>query len=116
MRRRSIGARFPGIDLAFIPIAPARAGRSSDRWGHASPEEALDIFHDVGAAAMVPIHFEAYYSRGVDHGGPRRRLAAEVERRGLSDRVFALRTGERIAVGAGGPRIIGEAARSVAER
>ena len=113
---REIGARFPGIDLAFIPIAPARPGRKSDRWGHASPEEALDIFRDVGAAAMVPIHFEAYYSRGSDHGAPRRRLLAEVERRGLSDRVFALRTGERIAVGDAGPRIIGEDGLRVADR
>lgn len=105
---REIGARFPRIDLAFIPIAPARAGRSADRWGHASPEEALDIFRDVGAAAMVPIHFEAYYSRASDPGEPRRRLLAEVARRGLLGRVFALRTGERIALGDGAPRVFGE--------
>lgn len=105
---REIGARFPGIDVAFIPIAPARTGRSSDRWGHASPEEALDIFRDVGAAAMVPIHFEAYYTRGVDQGAPRRRLLAEVSRRKLEGQVFALRTGERIAVGDGAPRILGD--------
>jgi N-acyl-phosphatidylethanolamine-hydrolysing phospholipase D len=113
---REIGARFPGIDLAFIPIAPARAGRTSDKWGHASPEEALDIFRDVGAAAMVPIHFEAYYSGGVDHGAPRRRLLAEVARRGLGGRVFALHTGERIALGDGAPRIFGEQGPAVANR
>ncbi len=65
---------------------------------------------------MVPIHFEAYYSRGTDHGAPRRRLLAEVARRGLSDRVFALRTGERIALGDGGPRILGEEGAAVAAR
>jgi L-ascorbate metabolism protein UlaG (beta-lactamase superfamily) len=113
---REIGARFPGIDLAFIPIAPARPGRSVDRWGHASPEEALDIFRDVGAAAMVPIHFEAYYSRGTDHGAPRRRLLAEVARRGLEDRVFALHTGERIAVGDGAPKVLDDQGPVVAKR
>jgi N-acyl-phosphatidylethanolamine-hydrolysing phospholipase D len=105
---REIGARFPDIDLAFVPIAPARPERTRDRWGHASPAEALDIFRDLGAKAMVPIHFEAYYSRGVDHGGPRRLLLAEVERRGLKDRVFALRTGERVVVGEDGPRVISD--------
>jgi len=113
---REIGARFPGIDLAFIPIAPARPGRSVDRWGHASPEEALDIFRDVGAAAMVPIHFEAYYSRGTDHGAPRRRLLAEVARRGLQDRVFALHTGERIAVGDGARKVLDDQGPVVAKR
>ena len=112
---REIGARFPGIDLAFIPIAPAHPGRALDRWGHASPEQALDIFHDVRAAAMVPIHFEAYYSRG-DHGAPRRRLLAEVARRGLGDRVFALHTGERIALGDGAPKVLGEEGPAVARR
>lgn len=113
---REIGSRFPGIDLAFIPIAPARPDRKTDRWGHASPEEALDIFRDVGAKTMVPIHFEAYYSRGSDHGAPRRRLMAEVQRRGLSDRVFALHTGEGIALGDGQPRILGEDGPRVAGR
>jgi N-acyl-phosphatidylethanolamine-hydrolysing phospholipase D len=108
---REIGARFPGIDLAFIPIAPAKTGRKRDRWGHASPAEALDIFRDLGATAMVPIHFEAYYSRGLDHGAPRRVLLAEVERRELQDRVFALRTGERLVLGSDGPRVIAETAR-----
>ena len=106
----------PHLDLAFIPIAPARPDRKIDRWGHASPEEALDIFSDVGAKAMIPIHFEAYYSRGTDHGAPRRRLIAEVERRGLSSRVFALYTGEGLALGDGEPRVLGESGPRVAGR
>jgi glyoxylase-like metal-dependent hydrolase (beta-lactamase superfamily II) len=70
----------------------------------------------AGAAAMVPIHFEAYYSRGTEHGAPRRRLLAEVARRGLGDRVFALHTGERIALGDGAPKILGEEGPVVAGR
>jgi len=56
-----------------------RAGQEGGRrgsLGHANPRQALDIFTDVGARYMVPIHFEAYYSRGTDHGGPRRDLLA----------------------------------------
>lgn len=88
---KEIGKRFPGIDLALLPIAPARGGNRN----HADPKEALQIFADVGARYMIPIHFEAYYSSAVPIDEPRKLLADEVERRGLGDRVFALRTGER---------------------
>jgi N-acyl-phosphatidylethanolamine-hydrolysing phospholipase D len=88
---KEIGKRFPGIDLALVPIAPARGGNPN----HADPKEALQIFEDVGARYMIPIHFEAYHSTAVPLDEPRRKLGEEVERRGLEDRVFALRTGER---------------------
>ena len=104
---REIGARFPGIDLAFIPIAPGRKEGQKDRWGHANPSQALDIFRDVGARYMVPIHFESYYGvAGADRGGPRRELKAQVERRGLDGKVFALRTGERIVIPEGEPFVV----------
>jgi len=106
---KEIGTRFPGIDVAFVPISPVRAPGKRDKWGHANPREALDIFADVGAAYMVPIHYEAYYDRG-DPGAPRRLLAAEVKRRGLQSRVFALHTGERIALSASEPVVIGDGA------
>jgi L-ascorbate metabolism protein UlaG (beta-lactamase superfamily) len=88
---KEIGRRFPGIDLALVPIAPARGGNKN----HASPQEALQIFVDVGARYMIPIHFEAYHSTAVPLDEPRRVLGEEVERLGLQSRVFALRTGER---------------------
>jgi N-acyl-phosphatidylethanolamine-hydrolysing phospholipase D len=93
---KEIGRRFPKIDLALIPIAPSR-GKASDKWGHVDPARALDVFADVGADYMIPIHYEHYFSgRGSQaHGAPRRKLEAEVARRGLQARVFALRTGER---------------------
>ena len=94
---KEIGRRFPGIELALIPIAPSRNddGRK-DRWGHVGPAGALDIFADLGARYMVPVHYEAYFSSGERYREPRERLAAEVKRRKLEGRVFALRTGERI--------------------
>jgi N-acyl-phosphatidylethanolamine-hydrolysing phospholipase D len=88
---KEIGRRFPAIDLALVPIAPARGGNPN----HASPKEALQIFADVGARYMIPIHFEAYHSTAVPLDEPRRVLGEEVERLGLASRVFALRTGER---------------------
>jgi N-acyl-phosphatidylethanolamine-hydrolysing phospholipase D len=86
-----IGQRFPGIDLALLPIAPARGGNPN----HASPQEAVRIFRDLGARYMVPIHFEAYHSMAVPLDEPRKQLAQAVEKSGLQDRVFALYTGER---------------------
>jgi N-acyl-phosphatidylethanolamine-hydrolysing phospholipase D len=86
-----IGKRFPGIDLALIPIAPAKGKNPS----HADPREAVQIFLDTGAKYMIPIHFEAYHSMAVPLDEPRKQLAAEVEKRGLQGRVFALYTGER---------------------
>jgi L-ascorbate metabolism protein UlaG (beta-lactamase superfamily) len=103
---REIAERFPGIEIAFIPIAPGKKEGGVDRWGHANPRQALDIFADVGARYMVPIHFEAYYSRGTDHGGPRRDLETAVRSRRLEDRVFALHTGERIVLASAGPVVM----------
>jgi N-acyl-phosphatidylethanolamine-hydrolysing phospholipase D len=88
---KEIGRRFPGIDLALIPIAPARGGNRN----HADPKEALQIFAEVGARYMIPIHFEAYHSTAVPLEEPRKVLAKEAERLGLEGKVFALRTGER---------------------
>ena len=88
---KEIGRRFPSIDLALIPIAPARGGNRN----HADPKEALQILEDVGARFMIPIHFEAYHSTAIPLDEPRRVLEEQVERLGLEGRVFALRTGER---------------------
>ena len=86
-----IGRRFPGIDLALLPIAPARGNNPN----HASPEEAVRIFQLLGARYMVPIHFEAYHSTAVPIDEPRKELAVAVERSSLQGRVFPLYTGER---------------------
>ena len=110
---QEIGRRFPGIELAFIPIVPGRGeDGKKDRWGHVGPKGALDIFRDVGARYLVPIHFEAYFGDGRRLDEPRRKLAEEVALRGLTGRVFALRTGERFVYPAGSaqPVVISEPA------
>jgi N-acyl-phosphatidylethanolamine-hydrolysing phospholipase D len=100
-----IGKRFPGIDLAMIPIAPAKGNNAN----HADPKEAVQIFLDTGAKYMIPIHFEAYHSMAVPLDEPRKQLAAEVAKRGLQGRVFALYTGERwIDSTAGAPQVTRE--------
>jgi L-ascorbate metabolism protein UlaG (beta-lactamase superfamily) len=101
---KEIGRRFPGIEVAFIPIAPGKSDRGTpDRWGHVGPRGALDIFDDLGARYLVPIHYEAFFSGSQRIGDPRVALAAEAEKRGLEHRVFALRTGQGLAIREGGP-------------
>ena len=96
---KEIGRRFPGIEVAFLPIAPGKSDSSTpDRWGHVGPRGALDILADLGARYMVPIHYEAFFSSGQRMGDARVALAAEVRIRGLEDRVFALRTGQGLAL------------------
>jgi L-ascorbate metabolism protein UlaG (beta-lactamase superfamily) len=101
---KEIGRRFPHIDLALIPIAPARPPppRPHDAWGHVGPELALQVFEDVGARWMAPIHFESFFSSKARIEEPRERLLAEAARRGLSDRVIAWHTGDRLLVDAEG--------------
>lgn len=54
-----IGKRFPGIDIALMPI-----GAYEPEWfmapQHVSPEQAVQAFMDVGATAFVPMHYGAF--------------------------------------------------------
>lgn len=101
---KEIGRRFPHLEVAFIPIAPTRNDTldSKDRWGHVGPSLALQILADTGAQAMVPIHFQTFYSRGAKLDEPAAVLLAKARERGVSDRVVVLQPGERLSSGAGG--------------
>lgn len=54
-----IGSRCPGIDVALLGV-----GGYAPRWFmqpvHANPEEAVQAVADVGARAMVPMHWGAF--------------------------------------------------------
>ncbi|MFG2292977.1 MBL fold metallo-hydrolase [Streptomyces sp. NPDC048603] len=54
-----IGARYPGIDLAILPI-----GAYEPRWMlapvHTSPEEAVRACEDMGARIMAPMHWGTF--------------------------------------------------------
>lgn len=91
---REIGRRFPGIELALVPIAPYRPGRIGSPV-HATPIEALAIFRDLGAEHMIPIHYEHYFTQfGGGYDRPRTELERAIAQEGLQGRVHALRTGE----------------------
>jgi N-acyl-phosphatidylethanolamine-hydrolysing phospholipase D len=90
-------ARFPHIDLAFLPIAPIHPRDYMSRF-HMDPKEALDAFALLGADVMIPIHYETLVNGTDEIGEPRSTLAKEAHARGLDDRVFALHIGEQRVV------------------
>jgi N-acyl-phosphatidylethanolamine-hydrolysing phospholipase D len=71
--------RFPHIDLALLPIAPIHP-RSFMEAMHVDPREALQAMSDLGARAMMPIHFDTFPNSADEPGEARdllRRLAGE---------------------------------------
>src|SRR5690606_15012532 len=61
------GQRFPGIDLALLPMGPIEP-REVMRERHMDPREALQAFIDLEAARMVPIHYDTFVA-GADEPG-----------------------------------------------
>ncbi len=51
--------RFPGIDLALLPIAPIHP-REYSKAHHTDPVEALKIFEDLRAEKIIPIHYDTF--------------------------------------------------------
>ncbi|MFJ4841156.1 MBL fold metallo-hydrolase [Streptomyces sp. NPDC088746] len=56
---KEIGLRYPGLDLAMLPI-----GAYEPRWWlsdvHTDPEEAVQAYEDLGARAMAPMHWATF--------------------------------------------------------
>ncbi|MDR1229334.1 MAG: MBL fold metallo-hydrolase [Azoarcus sp.] len=92
---REIGAKHGPFDLAFIEIDAWNA-----RWPktHMFPEEVIRTYHDVGARAMVPVHWGVF-----DLGGhPWDESISKVSELAARDGAVELLTplmGERIAPG-----------------
>jgi len=54
-----VGRRFPGIELAILPI-----GAYAPRWfmhpQHMAPEETAQAFRDLGARILLPVHWATF--------------------------------------------------------
>ena len=91
---REIGERLGPIDVALMPIGAYFP--DSYRAVHTSPEEGLQGFVDVGAKAMVPMHFGTFKLGREPMEEPPIRLMAEAKRLGLEDKVRVLAEGETL--------------------
>jgi L-ascorbate metabolism protein UlaG (beta-lactamase superfamily) len=94
-----IGARFPRIDAAMLPI-----GAYDPAWlmdlHHLNPELALRAFLDLGARTFLAMHWGTFKLTDEPLDEPPRRLERERERLGLpAERVRVLAVGESVDVG-----------------
>jgi L-ascorbate metabolism protein UlaG (beta-lactamase superfamily) len=88
-------ARKFAIDVAFIPIAPIEPHEFMKRV-HADPEEALQIFADIQAKIMIPIHHRTFV-QGLDSSlnNAQNQLKQLIIEQHLEDRVLILSVGEQ---------------------
>jgi len=91
---KEIRARLGPFDLAAIPIG-AYLPPVIMKPVHTDPREALDVFVDVGARAMIPIHWGTFDLADEPLTEPPRLLEHHARARGLgADRVWILKHGE----------------------
>ncbi|MGA3287059.1 MAG: MBL fold metallo-hydrolase [Bacteroidota bacterium] len=91
---KEIGKKFT-IDIALIPIAPVEPHDFMMRV-HTDPKEALQIFEDVRAKFMIPIHYRTFV-QGLDSSLTlaQDQLKQLVSERHIEDRVMILGIGEQ---------------------
>jgi N-acyl-phosphatidylethanolamine-hydrolysing phospholipase D len=92
---KEIGKRLGPFDLAAIPIGGYSAWESRHP-NHVNPEEALQLFEDVNARLMVPIHFGTFDLNREPFAEPPQRLLKAAVERGLEERVAILSVGQWI--------------------
>jgi len=94
-----IGRRFPGIDVAFLPI-----GAYEPRWfmrpQHADPAEAYRAFLDLGARTLIPMHWGCFDLTNEPVDLAPKVLAEVLKKEGADrDRVRTMAVGERWSIG-----------------
>ncbi|HEV8584995.1 MAG TPA: MBL fold metallo-hydrolase [Methylomirabilota bacterium] len=90
-----IGARLGPFDFAAIPIGGYSA-YDTKHPNHVNPEEALQLFEDVGARHLVPIHFGTFDMNREPFAEPPGRLMKAAVARGLEERMALLSPGQSI--------------------
>lgn len=91
---KEIGRRFT-VDLAIVPIAPGSLTGLGGRV-HTGPVGALQIFKDVGAKYMMPMHFGTlFYGPTTNPNESIDALRQAAAKQNLSDKVIGLEVGEQ---------------------
>jgi L-ascorbate metabolism protein UlaG (beta-lactamase superfamily) len=92
---KETGNRFPGIDLALLPIAPIHP-REYSKERHTDPESAIQIWRELGAKRLMPIHYDTFPESLDTLGEATATMKAEMENQNLtSDQVVILEIGEQ---------------------
>jgi L-ascorbate metabolism protein UlaG (beta-lactamase superfamily) len=82
---KEIGRRYD-IDVALMPIGAYES--PSGRDVHMNPEEAVRAFVDLGAKALIPMHYGTFPLGNEPHHEPVERLLMEADRLGISEQVI----------------------------
>jgi N-acyl-phosphatidylethanolamine-hydrolysing phospholipase D len=91
---QQIGRRLGPMDLAAVPIG-AYLPSEIMHYVHVTPEEALQIAHDVRARRAVGMHFGTFDLSDEPPDEPPRRFRAEAERLGWGrERAWVMKVGE----------------------
>ncbi len=87
---RTIGEKL-NPEIALLPIGAYQP--ESFRAVHASPEDALQAFLDLGAEWMIPMHYGTFKLSHEPMNEPVERLVAAAEKERVSDKVLVLDEG-----------------------
>ncbi len=94
-RMKAIAERFGRIDVAALPIG-GYSSYESKHPNHLNPEEAVQLFEDLGARLLVPMHWGTFHLNREPFREPPDRLLKEALRRGDEERVALLSPGQTI--------------------
>jgi N-acyl-phosphatidylethanolamine-hydrolysing phospholipase D len=95
-RMKEIAQRVGRIDVAALPIG-GYSSYESQHPNHLNPEEAVQLFEDLGARLLVPMHWGTFQLNREPFREPPDRLLKEALRRGDEERVALLSPGQTIA-------------------
>lgn len=96
---KQIGAHFPSIDVALMPIGPTSEGENRHKGCHVDAPEAVQAFVDLGARYFVPMHFGTFFigKNILEH--PIRKVYEAWQHHGLShDKLLFMQCGKEYGV------------------
>ncbi|MGH7279117.1 MAG: MBL fold metallo-hydrolase [Candidatus Rokuibacteriota bacterium] len=89
-----IGRRLGPFDVAALPIGGYSTWQPHPN--HLNPEEAVQLFDELGGGLMVPMHWGTFELNVEPYREPPERMFAEALRRGLEEKIAPLSPGESI--------------------
>ena len=92
---KEIGRELGPFDVAAVPIG-GYFSYNARHPNHVNPEEAVQVFEDVHARLLVPMHFGTFEMNREPFREPPDRLVREARRRGLEDHIAILSPGQTI--------------------